>query len=378
MVALIFIVYGLLVMLLAALPAAMVIRNLPLFYRVSQVAADMAAVPVSVLIPARDEELGIAAAVESVLRCDWPGLEVIVMDDHSSDRTAAIVTELAAGDARLRLATAPPLPADWNGKQHACWQLASLATTDWLLFMDADVRLQPHAIPRLVAEAQRSQVPLLSGFPNQETGTWSERLLIPMMHFVLLGYLPLDRMRASVQPEFGAGCGQLFLAQRGAYFACGGHQTIQNSRHDGLKLPRCFRAAGFASDVVDASDLATVRMYRGWREVARGLLKNADEGIASPRLIVIFSALLLGAGVLPLLSLGHALYHHWGWPATTLLAVATLLSYLPRALLAWRLQQSLLGVVLHPLAVGIFVALQWVAFFRLVTGSRAIAWRGRT
>ncbi len=109
-----------------------------------------------------------------------------------------------------------------------------------------------------------------------------ERLVIPLIHFVLLGFLPLARMRASRSPAYAAGCGQLFLARREAYEKMGGHAVIRTSLHDGLTLPAAFRRAGLATDLFDATDVASCRMYHGAGELWRGLAKNATEGIAHP------------------------------------------------------------------------------------------------
>lgn len=363
---------------LAALPAGLVVRNLSLFRRAPVAPPTDSADPgISVLIPARNEAGGIVAAIEAVLANGSPRMEVIVMDDHSDDATAALVEALAQRDPRVRLVHAPELPPGWNGKQHACWRLSQLASFDQLLFLDADVRLTDDAIPRLRTQLREHPTDLLSGFPQQITGSWSEKLLIPMMHFVLLGYLPLDRMRASKKPEYGAGCGQLFLTHRSAYERAGGHASIKGSRHDGLQLPRRYRSQRLRTDVFDASDLAIVRMYSGWREVRAGLLKNATEGVANIKLIAIFSVLLLGAAVLPGLGLLHAIYHQWSWLAVGVLGLATLLSFLPRALICYRFRQSWLGVLLHPLAVALFIGLQWLAFVRALSGRAAPTWRGR-
>ena len=94
----------------------------------------------------------------------------------------------------------------------------------------------------------------MSGLPRQETGSWLERLVIPLAHFLLLGYLPMFAMRWFRHPAFGAGCGQLFLARKSAYQAAGGHDAIRSSRHDGLMLPRAFRRAGLRTDLCDATD----------------------------------------------------------------------------------------------------------------------------
>src|SRR5690606_3032193 len=136
---------------LAGLPALMVCWNLPQFHRAACVGETQGTSPatthtatrsagsVSVLIPARNEQAGIGPAVSAVLASTHVALEVIVLDDHSTDRTATIVQELALADPRVRLICAPQLPSDWNGKQHACWHLAQAAEFEQLLFMDADV-----------------------------------------------------------------------------------------------------------------------------------------------------------------------------------------------------------------------------------------------
>ncbi len=367
---------ALIVLALTALPAILVRRNLSVFQNARSASASTGC-SVSLLIPARNEQAGIATAVESALG-EYPGaLEIIVMDDHSEDRTRDIVQKLAMHDPRIRLELAPELPQGWNGKQHACWQLAAVARHELFIFMDADVRLQPDSLSRMVGQWEDCGAALLSGFPRQEMGSLSEQLLIPMMYVVLLGYLPFDQMRSSTKPEFGAGCGQLFITRRQDYFHSDGHRAIRDSRHDGLQLPRAYRRAGLSSDVFDASDVARVRMYHGWREVVRGLLKNATEGIANSKLIVLFSLLLLGAAVLPVLLLLLALVQGWPPLSCGILGLATALSFAPRWWIARRLQHPLIGVWLHPLSVGLFVTLQWIAYLRQLLGLRGVAWRGR-
>ena len=147
---------------------------------------------------------------------------------------------------------------------------------------------------------RQSRADLASGIPLQETGTLVEKLVIPLNHFVLLGFLPLARMRRSRHPAYAAGCGQFFLARRSAYEAAGGHAAIQASLHDGITLPRAFRAAGFRTDLCDLTEIATCRMYRTAGDVWRGLAKNATEGLASPGMILPATAILLGGQVLPL------------------------------------------------------------------------------
>jgi hypothetical protein len=326
-----------------------------------------------VLIPARNEERSIRAAVEAALAGRGVELEVVVLDDHSEDATARIVAELAARDPRVRLLQGPPLPPGWCGKQHACVVLARAARHPLLVFVDADVRLAPDGLARMAAFLDASGADLVSGVPRQEAGTFLEKLVIPLIHFVLLGFLPLRRMRRSCRPAFAAGCGQLFLARRTVYERVGGHAAIRASLHDGIKLPRAFRAAGLKTDLCDATDVATCRMYRGAGELWHGLAKNATEGLAAPRMIVPATALLLGGQVLPLALLPLA----WAEPAAAgLAALGVVLLFSPRLAGMRRFHQSPLGAALHPLGVLVLVAIQWYGLLRALLG-RPAGWKGR-
>ena len=360
---------------LAAVPTLLFIVNLYAFRKLPTQAA-AAPPPVSILIPARDEGDTIGACVKAALSSEGVTCEVVVLNDHSRDDTAGIVAGLAARDPRVRLELAPPLPRGWCGKQHACHVLSMLAGHDLLLFIDADVRLSPDAAARAVAYLHRSNSDLVSGFPRQETGSLLETLLIPLIHVVLLGYLPIPAMRQrSNRVAYGAGCGQFFLARREAYVEAGGHAAIRRSLHDGLTLPRAFRAAGFRTDIFDATDTAACRMYRGNRACWAGLAKNATEGMGSPRAIVVWTALLLGGHVLPFVMLGIGLVMHWR--TVTLLAGAAATCVLAiRLVAALRFRQAIVATLLHPLAVLLLVAVQWDALLRRLFG-RPSLWKGR-
>lgn len=334
------------------------------------------AAKLSVLIPARNEASGIEACLASVLASENIELKVVVLDDHSEDNTAEIVKTIAAKNHSVRLLDSPPLPKGWNGKQHACWQLSQHASHPWLVFLDADVRLHPSALARLVAYAQTNKTDLLSAFPRQETGTLLEKMLIPLMHVILLSFLNLRSMRSTTKPAFAAGCGQLFLTNQTAYQRAGTHTAIRNSRHDGLKLPRAYRQAGLVTDVLDGNDLAACRMYRNAGEVIKGLLKNADEGIANAKLILPCSLLLIGANILPWIAVGFACSSA-NWYAGIIATTAIAWGWLPRCCNTLRFQQSWIGCLLHPFGILLFIILQWFAFFTSLTGKR-IAWRGRT
>lgn len=359
---------------LAAGPAVMFAVNL-YYYRRPPAFKPSDRPSVSVLIPARNEEKTIGAAVESVLNSEGVTLEVIVLDDHSEDATADVVRTLAESDDRVRLETAPPLPDGWNGKQHACSVLSRKASFPLLVFMDADVRVQPDGLRRVAGFLHRSDAGLISGFPAEITDTWAEKLVIPLMQFVLLGFLPIWLMRTSCHPAFAAGCGQFFMARREAYDATGGHRAIKQSRADGLTLPRAFRQAGLKTDIFDGTELMECHMCGGFREVWSGIAKNATEEMAAPARIGPFTVLLLGGQVLPFALLPAALLTGQG-AATAVCFGAVGMALACRLVAVGRFNQSLLGALLHPVGVSLLMGIQWYALIAAVLG-QPTRWKGR-
>ena len=361
----------------ALLPAYLFSRNVVRFRCLPPASDRVQRRAVSVLIPARNEQQSIGPCVASVLSSIGVKVEVIVLDDQSEDDTAKIVGEISKADQRVSLVSSAALPTGWCGKQFACAQLAELAKHDVLVFMDADVRLSDDALARMDDFRNAHKIDLLSGFPRQETNTLAERMLIPLIHFVLLGFLSLRRMRNSGDPAFGAGCGQLFMTGRRAYKESGGHGAIRSSLHDGLKLPRAYRRNGLVTDVFDASDLATCRMYRNASEVWHGLKKNAIEGVATAGLIVPVTLLLICGQVLPFLLAVYGLLIGLGeWKAWTLIGITLLLAWLPRFVAAQKYRQSMLGACLHPISIVVFLAIQWAAFLGSFS-RRSVSWKGR-
>ena len=375
-------ILAILIVLASIVPMAVTLVNRRL-YRPPQPADGVSQVlpPVSVLIPARDEEGSIGEAVESVRRqtgIDW---ELVVLDDDSSDATAAIVADIAAADDRIRLERSQPLPGGWCGKQYACWQLARLARHDRLLYLDADVRLEPHALARTVAMFERlsagnPRLGMLSGVPRQIVRSLPERLLIPLIHFVLLGFLPIWRMRRSAAPAYAAGCGQFLLCTRRAYERAGGHAAIQASMHDGLMLPQAFRRAGLATDLVDATPLARCRMYDRAAEVWPGFEKNAAEGLAHPLRFPFFAGVFVLGHLLPyavaLASLAMPVPPLW--VAASIAAI--LANAVTRAAIARRYRQPWSVVAWHPVAIAMLLALQSTALAKHLLGRRT-RWKGR-
>ena len=150
---------------------------------------------------------------------------------------------------------------------------------------------------------------------------------------------------------------------------------LRDSLHDGVKLPRVFRKAGFQTDLFDSTDLATCRMYQTNGETWRGLGKNATEGLAAPGAILPMTLLLLGGQVLPFVLLAFANYFYS--PTLTFALLACGLVYLPRFLAAWKFRQPLGSALLHPLGIILLLVIQWLAFFRQIAGKPS-TWKGRS
>ena len=358
-------------LLLAGITTALFLRNITRYRSLPPAGSTCRSC--SVLIPARDEETNIGDALRSVLQSDGIEFEIIVLDDGSTDRTADIVRRFAASDPRVRLETARPLPYGWCGKNFACHQLAGFARYPLLIFMDADVRVASRdALTRLGLFVEQSDAALVSGVPCQEVGTFMEKLIVPLIHFVLLGFLPLDRMRQSTDSRFAAACGQILAVRREAYVSTGGHSAVADRIHDAVALARNMRSHGFSTDLFDATSTFRCRMYRCASEVWNGFAKNAHEGLASPRLIGPSTLLLLGGQVLPFIMLMLA-----SSPAgVAIAALATLVAFLPRFIGVARFRQPLFGALLHPLGVAMLVAIQWFAFLRSLRRCPAV-WKGR-
>jgi hypothetical protein len=355
--------YAHLALALALLPAVFGIINLRRMPRLA--GTPPAGTKVSILIPARNEEANIAACLEAALASTGCEIEVVVMDDASTDRTAAIVQGYAARDARLRLIEAPSLPPGWTGKVHACARLAEAATGTHFLFIDADVRLAPHAAAAMAAHSLARRIALVSGVPRQEMKTLGEGLTVPFINFLLLCYLPFGGRAVQRKPSFAAACGQLIMMERRAYESTGGHSSIKGVLHDAIALARLFRERGHDTEIVDGAPLATCRMYSGFAPAWSGFIKNAREGMATPIGLPIWTVLLAGA-------------HLWPWALLPdLEALATiLLMFALRAAVTWRTGEPWWTVPLHPFTVIVALAIQWTALLRSALGLQA-GWKGR-
>jgi glycosyltransferase involved in cell wall biosynthesis len=230
--------------------------------------------PVSVLIPARNEERNIGSLLSDLTGQDCPDMEVLVYDDFSTDKTAGIISEWISRDDRIRLISAEVLPDGWTGKNYACHMLSKAARGDYLLFLDADVRMDKDVISRAIAFTRKFKTGLLSVFPDQVLITAGEKIVVPNMHFILLSLLPLILVWKSGYQSIAAANGQFMLFESAAYYALSPHEKVKGRLAEDIEIARFFKQENISVACTAGIHGIRCRMYNGFRESVEGFSRN--------------------------------------------------------------------------------------------------------
>jgi len=323
---------------------------------------------VSVVIPARDEARIIERTVRAFLAQTYPRLEIVVVNDRSTDGTGEILRDI--GDERLRVVDGVEPPPGWLGKPWALHQGSLLARGDLLLFVDADVVYAPTAVQAAVAHRELRRTALLSLLPYFEMRGFSENATMPMLAMFCFTFMPSwfsNRTRFAAL-AIGGGTGNLIV--REVYEASGGHEALKDSVVDDVALARQVRRIGRATEIVRADDLVALRMYHGLGEVVEGFTKNAFAVFGRNYIV----GLLIAAGcvIFHILPYGLALTgDRISMASVVVISVTRLILFRS---LRYRLDNALL---LHPVMAAIwfwiFLRSMWLTGIR-----RKLLWRGRT
>jgi len=327
---------------------------------------------VSVVVAARDEELDLPGTLDSLAAQDYPNLEVVVVEGGSTDGTRQRIDERSA---TVRRVDEPPLPEGWVGKNWACWVGARATDGEWLLFLDADVRLHPSTVRTTVEWADREGAALATIAPRVTMVGFWERVVLPFYVQMVLAYFRAPRTNRPGSRTAMAN-GQYWLVRRADYDATGGHEAVRGQVLEDVAIARRFRAAGRPIRIAWAPALAETRMYRDRREMFEGILKNVHGTDFSALRQVGFLAGLIGLFWLPLglLPLG------WADGSGLLAGIG---GFLFLALFGKHVASArAVGApaaygLLYPLAVGFYVV---VVATSLVRGlrRRAVTWKGRS
>jgi hypothetical protein len=337
---------------------------------------------VSIVIPARNEARNIAPCVESALASSYPRLEVIVVDDHSTDDTGAIAASIAARDPRLHVVVPPPLPSDWFGKQWACATGAATARGSILGFLDADTRQAPDLVTRVVNAMSSRRADLLSVAGTQEMGSFWERLVQPQVFGILLQrYGSTEHVNRSRFASAKIANGQCLWVRRDAYDAAGGHGAVRHKVAEDLAMAQHWFRAGRTVSLVLGLDQLTTRMYTSLRELVEGWGKNVFAGGRDAMPFgavgrVIFPLLLVSPSLfqlVPPIVLVLGLMGVVGSAALTWAAIATGANLVWWTLVYLWLRVSPVYALLHPLGAAMLL---YITMRATVRGSR-VRWKER-
>jgi chlorobactene glucosyltransferase len=336
----------------------------------------------SIIVPARNEARNIGRCVSSLLASTYPTLEVIVVDDHSTDDTAAVARAAGAADPRFRLLDTPPLPNGWFGKQWACATGAVAASGDLLLFTDADTWHAPDLATRAVNAMRRRQADLLTVAGRQEAHGFWERLLQPQILWILLArYGGTESVSRARRAEDVIANGQFMLISRDAYDAIGGHAAVREKVAEDLAIAQRIFRAGRRVVLVRAEEELATHMYASLGELVRGWGKNVyaggidamPGGAVGRFLFPVVLPLVPLMSIAPWFALGAALLGivGAGWLVWSLICIVA-------SIVWWALIYRGFG---QPVALALLYAVGAVVVLYIMAGAiargRRVGWKGR-
>jgi chlorobactene glucosyltransferase len=337
------------------------------FWRDLEVKGHSSSARISVLVPARNEERNLEKLLPSLIACPHPNLEIIVLDDRSSDGTAGVVERFARLDPRVRLERGTDLPAGWLGKNWACHQLSQIASGDILIFTDADTRWHkdaPVAIARALEDADA-----LCAWPRQVVNDPVSRLIQPLQQWSLIAFLPMFLVPVRAFPVAVAANGQCLAFTRAGYVRSGGHDGVRGDVLEDMALARAVKRAGGRFKLLNGARGIETAMYANSREALEGYAKNVYPAFGGTPPAFIAAALFnLALYALPWLWLLFT------WRLEALLGVG--LSLVARVISDLRARYTLHYTLLHPLAVIVWVYIGAVSMRRFING--AVTWKGRS
>lgn len=256
---------------------------------------------VSILVPLRNEEKNAKELVQSLKELTYPNLEFFLLDDHSTDRTKEYLLKAIERDERFQIVEGSNLPENWVGKVYGCHQLSKLASGDYFLFIDADVRLKQNTIEKALHMMKRYKSGLVTGFAKSPINPFLGKLLVPMQHFLVYFHLPNFIANQTTLPAFTAAHGAFMFFNRNAYESIGGHASVANSLLEDVHIARKMKQNGFRVTLTNLASHVTVHMYDTNREVWSGFTKNIFIGLnRSPIAVILVSAFYFSFYVMPL------------------------------------------------------------------------------
>jgi cellulose synthase/poly-beta-1,6-N-acetylglucosamine synthase-like glycosyltransferase len=319
----------------------------------------------SILVPCRDEAENVSELVATLGGLDHPRYEVIFIDDNSTDGTGELLRQAITNRLYMKVISAAPLSDGWMGKPWALSQGLSHATHEYIVTVDADVRLAPDALSAMDSVLQRTGSDFLSPYPSQSAVTMSERLVQPLLQWTWMTTVPLRLAMQSSRTSLAVANGQFLIVKKSALIAVGGFTAIQSSVLDDIDLARVLIHGGFRGGVCDGSKIASTRMYSSFSEIRAGYGKSMSTGFGG-----IFGSLAL-ALVMAISGLLPFIYSFFG---STMATAALLLVVTSRVVSSISSRSLIIDSLLHPISTIVFIYLLiYSNFFH-----SKIMWKGRS
>ncbi len=337
------------------------------------------AVPfVSVLVPARNEARSIEACARSLCTQSYPHFEVIILNDHSTDGTGEILSCLQSEFAMLRVIDGKDLPQGWVGKCWACFQLSKVARGELLLFTDADTTHAPDALQRAVFTMERTHADMLSLVPYQTLGSFWEHIIVPLVHFLIMCFLPMRMIWQSHIEAFAFANGQFILFRRAMYERIGGHEAVKSNIVEDVWFVKAVKRAGGKVMVFNGVDAVQCRMYHGLVEAFRGFSKNLFAGLGYNAVAMIAVCVVMFLWfVMPIVfALNGIVFGTLSLEVFWLPVMQVFLAVLMRVLIAVKFRLNPFYSLLHGLSVAMFIAIALNSMRWIYFGGGA-AWKGR-
>lgn len=341
---------------------------------------------ISICIPARNEENNIRRCVEAALAQDYPKVEVIVLDDRSTDSTLTQLQEIAARDSRLIPISGSDLPEGWAGKPHALYQASAAARGEWLCFVDADTFLKPQALSSCYVKALETQADLFTILTEQILGSFWEKVVMPLVMTALsVGFSP--RKVNDPNRRDAVANGQFILIKRSVYDAIGGHEKVKDQIVEDKAISELVKWNGHRLIMADGMQVIHTRMYTSLPAMWEGWTKNIYLGLRDHTAMLFLGAFGASLGLIAALFmpiwpiLGLIWYLKGGtWMAWIVIMEALLvwgcLLYF-RAFIAQKMNISPLYAFTTPLGAGIFAVMMLTSAWKVISG-QGVTWRGRT
>ena len=336
---------------------------------------------VTIRIPKRDEEIKKSVTVLAPMRNEAENvpefisalssqmgvrnLNFVIVNDGSTDKTAELLTSVIDGDPRFSVIDSPIQRDGWLGKVSALQSGYESARSEFIITLDADVRLQPNAIMRAISQLERLKLDFVSPYPRQIAQTFAEKLIQPLLHWSWMSTVILRLAEKFPRRSTAVANGQFFVARKSALDAINGFESVNTKILDDIELARSLISAGCRGVVTEGSGIASTRMYSSFDEIRQGYGKSLWKAFGGPFGTVIAIAFLFATGILPVLMILNGYLIGW---------LIYLYMVFSREISAIRSRSNPLFAFLHPLSSALLIYLIIYSWRNRGT----IQWKGRT